>query len=161
MVAGCRSMRTDRERRPYVRKDIATEILDSEREVADAWRKHDVAAASRLFADDYRSISTLGPGLTKSDILDEVAQPYDTNTDVLEESVRVVSPDVAIYTARILDYGISAGAVQPFKVTTRVLDIWVLRHGTWQVIADQTIYVKPDGNDSRPPPGVPVSRQET
>jgi len=153
-------MRTDRGQRPYVRRDIAAAILRGEREVADAWQKHDVVAADRLFADDYRSISDLGPGLTKSDILNEVAQQCDAHTEVFEESVRVVSPDVAIYTARILDSGISDGAAQTFRVTTLVLDIWVLRHGTWQVVADQTLYVRPDGNDSQPPPGVPVSLRE-
>ena len=149
-------MPTDSGPQSYVRRDIAAAVLRGEREVADAWQKHDVAAADRLFEDDYRSISTVGQGLKKSDILDEVALPYDAKTDVFEENVRVVSPDVAIYTARIVDYGVTDGTVQPFKVTTRVLDVWVLRQGTWQVVADQTIYVTPDGNDSRAPLGIPV-----
>jgi hypothetical protein len=140
----CRSVQVPGEngRKSSVKKEIAASIFRSERRMADAWQKHDVAVAGRLFADDYKSIPVSGRGLTKSEILDEVARSEQTKTDVFEPEVRIVSPDVAMYTARIVDYGVTEGPLHPFRLTTHVLDIWVLRRGAWQLVADQTIYLK-------------------
>jgi ketosteroid isomerase-like protein len=142
ILAGCGSRPQARER-AGADAAIAASILRFQREITDAWLKHDVAAVDRFFAEDFRSVTTSGRILGKSDILAAVAGNDETGTDLLDEEVRVVAPGVVLYTARIVDHGLRAGTREPYSVTTRVLNVWIRRKGRWQIVADQTIHLKP------------------
>lgn len=122
--------------------DSRAQILRNEKEITDAWLRHDVGAVSKYFADDFTEVTRSGRILKKSDILAAVASNDETETLVTDEVVTQHGRCIAIQTARIIDKGRKASG-EPYAIETRVMNVWILRRGEWRIVASQSTFVTP------------------
>src|SRR5712692_190764 len=117
--------------------EIERQIVDNERTIAASFLKHDPSAAQRFFADDFREIVPSGRIFTKADMVREAANSDFIQMDIFEPSVHVVKPDVAIYTARYVETRKQSPSAEPVTRNVRLLVVWILRNGKWQIVAGQ------------------------
>lgn len=116
--------------------------LKSGRSYAELEKSGDIAALSRVLADEYTYTSRDGEFINKAQDLES----YKTNqikiesAEVLEQNVRTISNDAAVETGKIRYIGTTAG--KPFAITKRYTTTWAFYDGRWQITADHTSAVK-------------------
>ena len=107
---------------------------------ADAWDQaivaKDRAGVEANMAPEFRQVSAGGAVVGRQAFIDDILSP-DLTIDpyrVEELDVRVLG-DTALLTGRIRMTGRSEG--QPFKSHFRYVDVYLRRHGRWQVVSVQ------------------------
>jgi hypothetical protein len=119
---------------------VTATILHLEELLDQAESRHNIAAAERLIADDYRGI-TLGGGIIyKRDVLAAVGGKEEASSQSTEREVRVLE-NAAVYTALVLDRGVDAKTQGSYTIATRVMDVWQKRGRDWKLVNDQATAV--------------------
>ena len=102
---------------------------------------HDVVAAGKLIASDYRGITIGGRIIQRSDVLAAVSGNQETSSQSTERAVRVLE-NVAVYTALVVDRGIDDRTKEPYTLTTRVTDVWQKQGKDWKLVHDHESAVR-------------------
>lgn len=119
-------------------------IHELENQLLTAMRTHDVDTLDRLLADDLLFTDHLGRHWTKADDLAEHRSGRMT-IDRLEPSEQVFreAPNTVVVSVRLHIEG--TYAQDPFVGDLRFTRFWVLRGGSWQVLAAHSCVVAPGG----------------
>jgi hypothetical protein len=137
--------RTPTDRKPdklETPQTITATILRLEELLDEAESHHRVAAVEKLIADDYWGITLSGGTIAKRDVLAAVGGTEEASSQSSEQEVRVLE-NAAVYTAFVLDRGISTKTREPYMLATRVTDIWQKRGREWKLVNDQATEVTP------------------
>jgi hypothetical protein len=90
---------------------------------------------------DYLGITHTGRVIGKAEIMKAVAHNDETATEESEEQVKALG-ETAVYTAVITDHGTRPSKHETYTIRTRIMQVWHLRAGEWQVVAEQETEVK-------------------
>jgi len=123
--------------------DAASQILDLEQRLAQAWVNGDRGFIEGLLAPDWTVTDPSGRILTKQPVIEETFSSADRRIDAMtvdEVNVRMFG-DVAIATGRTQATGSYQG--QKASVALRFTDVFHLRDGRWQVVASQGTLIAP------------------
>jgi hypothetical protein len=90
---------------------------------------------------DYLGITHTGRVIGKAEIMKAVAHNDETATEESEEQVKALG-ETAVYTAVITDHGTRPSTHAPYTIRTRIMQVWHLRAGEWQVVAGQETEVR-------------------
>jgi hypothetical protein len=116
-------------------------LADIEQRLAVAWVEGDNLFIEQTLADDWSVTDLTGRVLTKTEVLEEAFSSKDrqvVSMSIDDVSVRPFD-DWAIVTGRTK----AAGEYQDeaAEVTLRFTDVFVKRHGKWQVVASQATLI--------------------
>jgi ketosteroid isomerase-like protein len=123
--------------------DAASQILDLERRLAQAWVKGDRGFIEELLAPDWTVTDPSGRILTRQQVIEETFSSADRRIDAMtvdEINVRMFGV-VAVATGRTQATGSYQG--QKASVALRFTDVFHLRDGRWQVVASQGTLIAP------------------
>lgn len=111
------------------------ELVQLERDFAQAALHSDVAMMDRYTADDFVGIDSNGREITKAQILARFRTPGATGVESLRhDDIKVrVFGDSAVATARTVLKGKAAG--QAFAGEYPYMRVWIKREGRWQAVA--------------------------
>ncbi len=120
-------------------EDVKKSLTDLEHTINEATRTKDRAALERIYADDYYCVHSNGAAMNKVAELSKNMSEQNAWTDfVLDDVVVRVSGDVGILTGRLTLQGSAKG----FKPgARRFTDVFIRRHGRWQLLNCQTTLV--------------------
>ena len=115
-------------------------LKDIENKWEASFMAHDPAVAKAYLADDYRGVSSKGKVMNKSSLLAEIKNDTDKYTSAKNGNmdVRVFGGQFAVVTGTSAEAG-TAKDGKPFKRNFRWMDAWVLRNGSWQCVASQSM----------------------
>jgi ketosteroid isomerase-like protein len=123
--------------------DAASQILELEQRLAQAWVKGDRGFIEGLLAPDWTVTDPSGRILTRQQVMEETFSSADRKIDTMavdEVNVRMFGV-VAIATGRTRATGSYQG--QKASVALRFTDVFHLRDGRWQVVASQGTLIAP------------------
>jgi uncharacterized protein (TIGR02246 family) len=123
--------------------DAASQILDLEQRLAQAWVKGDRGFIEGLLAPDWSVTDPSGRILTRQQVIEETFSSADRRIDSMtvdEVNVRLFG-NVAVATGRTQATGSYQG--QKASVALRFTDVFHLRDGRWQVVASQGTVIAP------------------
>jgi ketosteroid isomerase-like protein len=109
---------------------------------AEVERSGDVAALSRLLADEFACVCEDGGITRKAQELEryKTRRMVLSSVVLLEQSVAAIDNNAAVERGMVRYVGTDGG--RPLDVTTRYTKTWVSWAGSWQVIADHVSVVK-------------------
>lgn len=116
-------------------KAAADEVLETEHQIAKAWKASKVDALSKFIVDDYRAITHSGHVVGKAELLKFVATNSagaDSGTARYEGEKVWVRGEVAVYNVRVTDSWTDDKG-KPQQLTTEVTDILVRQDGHWKL----------------------------
>ena len=124
-----------------------------------AWNKHDAKGMAAVFAEEGDSINPMGQlssgraAVEKSFAAEHATMMKDSSVKVLDEPVRLITPDVAISDAEVEITGALGPDGKPgAPLQVHVTNVWKKTGGTWYVFASRP-YLKMQA----PPPSVSTS----
>lgn len=122
------------------------EIVELNRQWADAIIRRDAAAQERILADDYIATGMNGMVATKAQIMMALRTPASPTTSTLEavdieESMVRTYGDVALLNGRVKFRGLNKE--QPFSDLVQMTIVYVRRDGRWQPVASQATSITP------------------
>ena len=111
---------------------VKKQLIDLEHTINEATRTKDRAALERIYADEYYCVHSNGAAMNKAEELKKNMSAENAWTDFLLDDVVVrVFGDVGILTGRL----VLKGSAEGFKPgARRFTDIFVRRHGRWQLV---------------------------
>lgn len=115
--------------------DVSAEVLDTEHQIADAWKASEVDKLSSFILDDYRGTTHRGHVVDKAALLKFIAANSGgagAGTAKYEEEKVWVHGEVAVYTVRVTDSWTDEKG-KPQQLTTQATDILVRQNGQWKV----------------------------
>ncbi|MBY8829083.1 nuclear transport factor 2 family protein [Hephaestia mangrovi] len=125
-------------RYPHLPPDLAAAARAFDKAQVDG----DGAALQRLLADDYLLVNSQGQTETKADFIrDYTATGFSFAPFTIDKPVEQVWATGAVLGGVVDAHGTSGG--KPFAIRMRFADVWVKRHGRWQVIYTQARHALP------------------
>lgn len=121
--------------------EVVKLLADIEQRLAVAWVEGDSLFIEQTLADDWSVTDLTGRVLTKTEVLEEAFSSKDrqvVSMSIDDVSVRPFD-DWAIVTGRTKAAGEYQG--EAAEVTLRFTDVFVKRHGKWQVVASQATLI--------------------
>ena len=121
--------------------EVVKLLADIEQRLAVAWVEGDNLFIEQTLADDWSVTDLTGRVLTKTEVLEEAFSSKDrqvVSMSIDDVSVRPFD-DWAIVTGRTKAAGEYQG--EAAEVTLRFSDVFVNRHGKWQVVASQATLI--------------------
>jgi len=110
------------------------ELVQLERDFAEAALHSDVAVMDRYTADDFAGIDSTGKAINKAQILARFRTPQGEIEALRHDDIKVrVFGDSAVATARTVVKGKAAG--QEFAGEYPYMRVWIKRSGRWQAVA--------------------------
>jgi ketosteroid isomerase-like protein len=110
------------------------ELVQLEKQWAQAGPKGDVGFFDRIAADDYVIVDVDGSVRNKRDEVANFRKEKQTSQSVDDMRVRIYG-ETAVVTGRFEITGTWNG--QPNNFSGRFTDVWVIRDGRWQVVSTQ------------------------
>jgi hypothetical protein len=129
---------------------ITATIFRLEKLLDEAESHHSVGKVDELIADDYRGITVGGGIITKDNVLTEVGGREEASSESRDQEVRPLE-NAAVYTALVLDRGVSQKTQEPYTLATRVMDVWQKRGRQWKLVNDQATAVALDRVEEQQP----------
>jgi hypothetical protein len=113
--------------------DLPSDLAKAVKDYDTAQINGDRAELERLLADDYTLLNSSGATENKAQIIaDYTAPDYKLEPFVVREPIEKWWTNGAVLGGIATLRGTDGG--KPFEATLRFSDIWVKRHGMWQVI---------------------------
>jgi uncharacterized protein (TIGR02246 family) len=116
----------------------ADEVRQAETQWADAVKRQDMAALSRMLADDLVYTHSTGVIDTKADYLNKMksgAQKYEA-IEHSDTNIRTYGDDTGVVNTRVRMAGATKGT--PFNNQLLMTHVWIKKDGRWQLVAHQT-----------------------
>jgi uncharacterized protein (TIGR02246 family) len=139
-------------------EDEAANIRKQCSAFVNAWNKHDAKGMAAVFAEDGDSINPMGQlssgraNVEKAFAAEHASMMKESTVKVLDEPVRLITPDVAISDAEAEISGVVQPDGKPGTVQVHVTNVWKKSGGTWYVFASRP-YLKMQA----PPPSASTS----
>jgi hypothetical protein len=113
--------------------DLPSDLAKAVKDYDTAQIKGDRAELERLLADDYTLLNSSGATENKAQLIADYTAPgYKLEPFVVREPIEKWWTNGAVMGGIATLRGTDGG--KPFDATLRFSDIWVKRHGRWQVI---------------------------
>lgn len=110
------------------------QLIQMERDLAQAVLRSDVAVMDRYTADDFVGVDSAGKEINKAQILARFQTPGAAIESIRHDDIKVrVFGDSAVATARTVVRGKAAG--QEFAGEYPYMRVWIKRDGRWQAVA--------------------------